>query len=127
MEAGIYSRLVAYAGTTALVGTRVYPIQAPQNPTYPFIVYTRTDTSPVTSLIDDTTLNSAFLSVDSYAATFSEVKALRNQILLALKRYHGTSGGVVIEDAFLRGENHSYDPDLEIYQISTTFEVFYRS
>lgn len=127
MEAGIYSRLTAHAGTSALVSTRVYPVQAPQNPTYPYIVYTRTDTSPVSSLIEDTTLNSSFVSIDCFASSFSGVKSLSLQVISALKRYHGTSGGVVIEDAFLRGESHGYDPDLDIYQIALSFEVFYRS
>jgi len=127
MESGIYARLVAHAGTTALVGTRVYKVDAGQNPTYPYIVLTRTDTNPITSLIEDTTLNSAFLSVDCFGSTFASVKSVVAQVILALKRYHGTSASIVIEDAFLRGESHSYDPDLDIYQISLSFEVFYRS
>ncbi len=127
MESGIYARLIAHAGTAALVGTRVYKVDAGQNPTYPYIVMTRTDTSPVSSLIADTTLNSAFLSVDCFGSNFASVKALVAQVSLALKRYHGTSASIVIEDAFLRGESHGYDPDLETYQISMSFEVFYRS
>jgi len=104
MEAGIYSLLTAHAGTTAIVSTRVYPLQAPQTPTYPLVVYTRSDTSPIEALSTDTDLNSAFISVTCFAASFSEVKALRNQSVLALKRYHGTVGGITIEDSFLRGE-----------------------
>ncbi len=35
----IYNRLITHASLTALVGTRIYPVVAPQNATYPLITY----------------------------------------------------------------------------------------
>lgn len=38
-EQVLYTKLAADAALTALVGTRIYAYSAPQNPTYPFVVF----------------------------------------------------------------------------------------
>lgn len=41
VEEALYETLTASTSVTAVVGTRVYPLKAPQNPSYPLAVYQR--------------------------------------------------------------------------------------
>lgn len=46
IEAAIRAHLIADAGLTALVGSRVYPMQLPQRPTLPAVTYQRISSTP---------------------------------------------------------------------------------
>jgi hypothetical protein len=46
-EQNVYTVLAATAGVTALVGNRIYPVQAPTNAQLPYLVYQRIATEPV--------------------------------------------------------------------------------
>lgn len=46
-EQNIFTVLAATAAVTDLVGTRIYPVEAPPNPQVPYLVYQRIATEPV--------------------------------------------------------------------------------
>ena len=107
----IYARLVAHAGTTALVGTRVYPLRLPQGPTYPAIRYQVISAPREHAMGADTGTVHARVQVDCWATTYAGAKALAAQVILALSRWGGTSGGVVVEHVFLENEIDRFEPD----------------
>lgn len=45
-ESTLRSALTGASAVTALVGTRIYPDEAPPNPTVPYVVYQRISTDP---------------------------------------------------------------------------------
>lgn len=47
LEQQIYNGLLADTGVTAFIGTRLFLIQLPQNPTYPCASYQRISTNPL--------------------------------------------------------------------------------
>ena len=44
VEENLYTLFTGSTAIAAVVGTRVYPVMAPQNATYPCLVYTRVST-----------------------------------------------------------------------------------
>lgn len=49
LEQQIYSALTGDSGMQAVIGTRLYLVQLPQNPTYPCAAFQRVDTVPIYS------------------------------------------------------------------------------
>lgn len=71
----IRARLIADAPTAALVGTRVYPNELPQNVTLPALVYNVVSDVPENSFTGDTStrLKAVRLQVDCYARAIGSV------------------------------------------------------
>lgn len=108
----ITARLKAHAGTKALVGSRVYPLRLPQGPTYPAVRYQVIGSPRVHAMGADTGQVNARVQVDSYALTYAGAQALAEQVRLALSRWEGTAGGVVVDHLFLDGDRDMDEPTL---------------
>ena len=96
LEENLYTYLQTKSGLTALVSTRVYPDTAPQTATLPFLVYARVSTvrehKHGTTGGTETGLTQARIQIDCYAATYSALASLCDQVRLALSGYRGTIG-----------------------------------
>jgi len=120
--------LTSDAGVTALVGTRIYPLILPQNPTLPAISY------GLISAIRDTNLSSMVGLVevryqfDCWALTLLEAEAMADALRAALHGFQGPVGGSPatgnVSGSFAENERHIYEPDTEIYRISTDYFLF---
>jgi len=75
VEADVYAALTGNAGVAALVGTRVYPQQLPDDVTFPAIAYRNIDSVPVGGLCEV-----ARIQLDVYGVTYSSVKAVRDAL-----------------------------------------------
>lgn len=111
----IHARLKAHAGTSALVESRVYPLRLPEGPTYPAIRY-QVIGAPRTHLMGDSADASigvhSRVQVDCFAETYAGVRAVAEQVRLALSRWSGTAGGVTVEVVFLDDERDLDEPTL---------------
>lgn len=125
VQGAIVNRLENYAGVSALVSDRIYPIVIPQNTTYPAIHYD--DFSPVyySAMGADATITATRFRVTAIDDSYSGAKALEVQILAALKRWSGTADGTTIVDVFHEVSNNIYDDDLGTYQTHIDFMVHY--
>lgn len=124
----LYTRLTSVAGLTALVGTRIYPRQLPQNPAYPCLMYARVSAERESAMGADTKLVAGRWQVSSWGKTYTDARDTAEQVRLALERYRGTSSGTVIQDIFIESEN-DFPPELVdgelIYQIASDFLVWF--
>lgn len=113
MSAGqaIYAKLIATTGVTDLVGTRIYPLELPQDVTYPAIRYQQVSGPRSHVMGADTGTVDGRFQVDAFATTYSGAKALAAQIRLALSRWGGTAGGVTVEHIFLANEHDRFESD----------------
>ena len=125
IETALNARLKAHAGLSALVSTRVYPNHAPQSPTYPLVIHSHDSTDRVSAMASDTGNVSSIHTVSAIAETYTAATAAAVQVLAALQRYSGTSDTVVIADAFVIDEDHSFDPDLDVWILDIDFLVWY--
>lgn len=125
-------RLTNFAGVTALVGAapndRIYPLAMPQVPVYPAITYKQVDSNRLMGTYDDPGVANVTVQVVAWAKTFDEVKALTEQIRLALERF-GTAitgtpiDGVTVYDIKMGSDADGYIGELDIFFITTDFTV----
>jgi len=84
-RADIYAALVADPALAALVGTRIYPDSAPQNPAMPFIVYYEFANPVQQSLSGPVAVDRPRIQYSTYSTSYAQslavIAALRTAIL----------------------------------------------
>lgn len=93
IEQAIYGMLAADAAVSALVGSRIYPGQAPESGGFPVVVYTEASQRVVMSLTGPVNLNSYSMHFDVWGESYSEVKPVYHALRDALSGFSGELGG----------------------------------
>lgn len=113
IDTAIYTVLSGDSGVSNLVGTRIYPLYAPQEPTLPYLVFRR-----VSIVNRDLTqsgvsgLARSRFQIDSYADDPLEAKQLAAAVRSALHGYSGTVGSEEILKSESVNEIDGFDLDL---------------
>jgi len=118
IEDDIFTVLSNYAGLSALVVARIYPIKAPQKPTYPMIVYTRISNNEVNALDGSAGLANSRFQMTTFAGTYSSASAVADQIKLAMAS--ATFTNILISRIDL-----DFDDNAEKYSIVLDFSVWH--
>ena len=92
IEEGIRHKLISTLAVTALLGSRIYPVQAPQGTPLPLAIYSEASQRTERGLAGVINLNSYSMRLDVYAETYGSAKQTRRAIKDALNRYRGTVG-----------------------------------
>lgn len=121
IEADLYTRLSGFAGLTALVSTRIYPLVIPQDGALPAVAYQRISAIRTSSMGEDDGIVRARFQVTVWDTTFDSIRAVAEQIRQALQRYT-TSG---IQAIYFLNETDLYDPETLEYGSALDFEVCY--
>lgn len=108
----IYSMVAANANLVTLIGTRIYPEEAPMEATYPYITYTKVNTNPtrVKNLVspkDEFKIN-FFIYSKNYDTTNTVGDALR----VALDNKRGVYSNVNVDWVIFEDEANG-DPIME--------------
>lgn len=105
IEQAMYGKLTADAGVSALIGTRIFPGQAPQSETLPLVCYTEAAQKVVMSLTGPVNLNSYAMHFDCWGESYAEVKAVYQALRTCLSGYAGDleSGAVRVRGVFEEG------------------------
>lgn len=127
IDAALYARLSGYTGLTDLISTRIYPNEAFQDATYPYIVYEREGTERAQHLRGDSGLLTTDFQITSYAETKSALLAINAQVVAALHGYIGTSATVTVEYAQVTNEyDGGYNSDLGYYFSFIDIQLIHR-
>ena len=127
LNEAIFARLQAVTGVTDLVGTRVFPLLLPQDPTYPAVIYQQITGSRESAMGSDVGLVEATVQIDSYATTYAGARVLAEAVRVALQRFRGTVASVVISDVFvLEGPLDLYEDAVKKYRVQQDFLVWHR-
>lgn len=89
LEEAVYTRLAGDAAVAALVGTRVYPILAPQAGALPYVVFARAETENLADLGGRGTHDRVQLSVQCFAADVETARALATAAQTCLDEWYG--------------------------------------
>lgn len=103
IEEAMVTRLLADATVAAAVGTRIYPVAAPQGATMPHIVYQRIS-GPRVHSHDGSDLAHPRFQFACNAATYAAAKALANAVREELDGTHVTQSGVRIDRIQVQNE-----------------------
>lgn len=103
LEKGLYSIITGNSPQTS-AGDRVYP-RLPQGVTHPCIRYQRISTNRVLAITGPVGVNAATVQVDCRADSYSEAKALADEVRAILHGYTGPWGTLIARLVNLESEN----------------------
>lgn len=126
IEELIYSRLAGFAGLAALVGTRIYPNELPQDVAKPAIRFRliADDVPQPQQVTGATDLVRARYQFDAFAPAYDDARDVRDQIKLALKRW-SSAGPPVVQVAFYLSSVDLFERDTGLHNCSSDFEINY--
>lgn len=89
-EEALRRLLLASAEMTALVGTRIYPIRAPQTAPKPYVTFNEISADHQEHMRGSSGCVSCRVQFDIIAETYAAVKAIGDRMRLTLQGYSGT-------------------------------------
>ncbi len=114
IEATLYNYLTGHAGLKSLVGSRIYPMQLPQNVMLPALTYQRISGPRVHGVGGRPILARPRIQIDSWATSYANAKVLSAEVRAAL------DGHRAAEDAWgciLDNEIDDYDAETGRYRV----------
>ena len=128
LEEGIYSLLANDAGITALVGNRIFAVQADEAANAPLIVFFGVSTVPVTGISGQNKLTKKRMQFDCYGQVYGDAKAVEKAINHALINFQGTLADT--DRTYVNGiqallSQDLFDSDANLYRVSLDFEVWF--
>jgi hypothetical protein len=126
-EAFLYARLTSQTAVSSLIGSRVYPLIAPQGTPLPLVVYQRTAVERPQSLAGNVGNPVVTLQLTTYGTSYTSVKSIARAIRLAVDGWTGTTAGVTIQRSTLQTEADGVDMPqddqmLPYYSVVQTFD-----
>lgn len=121
IEETLFTRLSTFAGLTALVGPRIYPVIMPQGTTKPAVVYQRISSTRDSCMVDDAGIVRARFQVTVWAISHASAIAVKEQIRLALQRW----ADVGVQDTYIIGEYDLFDEAAILHGAAIDAEVVY--
>ena len=122
----LYTRLTAFAGLAALIGTRAYPSIMPQGAALPALTFNRIGADAVTAGGNPIALTRARVEVSAWAESYDTMRAVAAQVRLALERTRATVAGVELHDVYLENELELYEDETRRHRALMDFFVWYR-
>jgi hypothetical protein len=112
----IYGILSATAAVTALVSTRIYPNNVPQNVIMPYISYTIVSTEPTVTKDVISPLDTIRISLDIYSVNYDTSQQIGAAVRKALDGYKGTINLQAVQRITFDGQGDGeYEPELNVY------------
>ena len=118
-ESSLRAALLAAPAVSALVGTRVYPMLLPQNPTLPAIVFQRISAVPDHLLGEQGWRAPCRVQLSLWAATYDAMRTLTIAVEAALRGYSGSGLRLVR----LLNLTDDYEPETKLYRMIADFRV----
>jgi hypothetical protein len=123
-EEVLYNRLSNHAGLNALVpASRIFYVKKPAGAVLPAVTYFRVYGQRVESMTGSSALAFARFQVDAWAKTYPEVKAVAEQVRMALQGYKGTFSGTTIQGINYLGDQDLYEDDAAEFRVLMEFLV----
>ncbi len=125
VEAVLYSKLTSFAGVTALVADRVYPLLAPQDITRPFITYQRISSPRIKNLQGASYTAQTRFQIDCYALSYMAARELSGQVRLALDGWSNLTTAVAIKGSSLINDSDFpvTETDPKLYRVMMEFLI----
>ena len=121
----IYNILSAYQPLVDLVGERIYPVQAPQQRVWPFVVFSVNESTPINRLSGRACADRVFTEYIIVTKTVDEALTISSTLRDALDWVTpGTYSGVSLgRTQFTNLVGPQYDDDEDKYIINMVFDT----
>ncbi len=117
LENKIYAHLSTVSGVSTYIGTRIYPVILPQDPTLPAITFQRIDTRKYYSFQGDNGGESPRVQIDIWSTGYDQGRSIATAIKTAMDA--ATAYKVIDFD-----QRDLYEPDVENYRIQQDFVLW---
>lgn len=111
LEELLYTHLTGDATLTALVGNRIYPVDAPQNGTLPDVRYQLITRQELVAIPGRLLLVSRTYQFDGFAESYSEAKAVEVALKAALYRFNKQVHACILS-TFIENVRDTDDPEV---------------
>jgi len=118
IDQSLHSVLVSDAGVSAIVAARVYPLELPQEPTLPAIVYFKISSSRLTHHGTTSKYCEANYQISCVAATVLGAKLLAAAVVSAVHGYSGTVDSLRIFVCEVISESDLLQTAIEEYAVA---------
>lgn len=127
MSSDLYTYLSTYASLVALIGMRVYPVDAvPKTSPLPYVTYECTDNPGIHLMGVDAVLYSPTYEVNIFSTTIDNLKAIEAVVVTALRDYSGTMGSTVVQRSFYENSFYGgFDSDIGTYNQTIEFTIWH--
>jgi len=130
-EAVVRAALVASNPVSALVGSRIYPILAPQTAALPLIIWRRSGIRRDHSLAGPIGTPTVSLEMQLLATTYEQARDLADKVRLVLDGYGGTLNNTEVKHVYLDQEADDFvqlaGGDLPpVYQVTQTYNIIWQ-
>ena len=122
LEASIYSLLSEATAITNLVNTRIYPVQAPQPTSFPYIIYSRISGGQVNGLNGYLILENPRIQIDMYSTSYSQAKVCADTV-------HSIMNGATTFKSILLSDTDLFNDDFrdeDSFRVSMDFSCWNR-
>lgn len=127
VQAAFRARLVAHAGTQAIISSRAWDDHLPQNPTLPAVSVQQVSGPRTHAMGSDTGDVNGRVQVDSWAASRSAAKSLAEQVRAALQRVTGTFSGTTISGTYMDNEEGPrYESTVKLWRTRQDYMTWWR-
>jgi hypothetical protein len=120
----IFSLLTNDATLNSLVGSKVFPVVAGNNTSFPFLVYNITTAEPQNTKQELSSADIINFQVSSYALNHGQAAELAEAVRVALEKQSGTIEGIPVIDIVPTGIETMYDQDQDVHHFANDFEMF---
>ncbi len=117
--------LLADATLTTLIGTRLYPLTLPQNPTLPAMTYQWVSGERVHTADGALGLSRPRIQFDAWATTYLVAESVFEALRKRLDAFRGAAGASIIQGAFFDSERDLYESEPKLYRRSVDFFVWH--
>jgi hypothetical protein len=130
-EAVLRSALVASANVSELVGSRIYPILAPQTAALPLIIWRRSGISREHTLAGPMGVSTVSVEMQLLATTYEQARDVADRCRLVLDGYGATLNNTEVKHVSLEQESDDFvqlaGGDLPpVYQVTQTYQIIWQ-
>jgi hypothetical protein len=128
VEHALLKHLLAQSALAALVGEKIYYVNAPQEVANPYIVFFKVSAVRETSLTGTSHLVNSRFQFSIFSETYYQAKQIAEQIQLALQDKNneviGGTGGVRVSIQY-DNEQDLYEPEAGLYHVPVEYLIYY--
>ena len=128
LETAIFKHLSTYAGLTALVENRIYPLILPDVVTYPAVTFQMISGVDDHCISEDPDSTEARIQFTAWGKTAADVRNVQAQIKAAFKDFSGImggAGGVNVGHVLQVGKFDGYDDETKTFWRTQDFMIMY--
>lgn len=129
-EKVIRSQLVADSAVSGYIGSRVYPMIAPQSATLPWICFRRSSISRETTMGNPMGVPTVSLELQVFAETYEDAREIADAVRLVLDGFSGSQDNVVIRHTSLEAESDDFvqigSDSLPVFQVTQSYDILWQ-